>query len=84
MLLFKDKHNFKKNTPNSHVNIDNKHQELIRKFHDNKTRKIELQKELHDIQEELKKIETIPNQNISDEQLNQKFDLPFILHSCRH
>lgn len=74
MLLFKDKNNIKKNTSNSHVNIDNKHQELIRKFNENKTRKLELQKEQQDIQNELKKIEAIPNQNITDEQLNQKFD----------
>jgi hypothetical protein len=75
MLLFKDKNNIKKNTTNTHVNIDNKHQELMRKFNDNKTRKIELQKELQDLQNQLKNIETIPNQNISDEQLNQKFDI---------
>jgi len=75
MLLFKDKNNMKKNINNSHVNIDNKHQELIRKFNENKTRKIELQKELQDIQSQLKKLEMIPNQNISDEQLNQKFDV---------
>jgi hypothetical protein len=47
----------------------------MRKFNDNKTRKIELQKELQDLQNQLKNIETIPNQNISDEQLNQKFDI---------
>jgi hypothetical protein len=75
MLLFKDKNNIKKNTINSHVNIDNKHQELIKKFNENKNRKLELQKEQQKIQNELKKIECIPNQNISDEQLNQKFDL---------
>jgi len=75
MLLFKDKTNNKKNANNSHVNIDNKHQELIRKFNENKTRKVELNKEQHDIQNQLKKLEAIPNQNISDEQLNQKFDL---------
>ena len=75
MLLFKDKNNFKKNTTNTHVNIDNKHQELIRKFNDNKTRKIELHKELQDIQYDLKKLDSIPNQNITDDQLNEKFDL---------
>ena len=75
MLLFKDKNNKKKKMTCSNVNIDNKHQELIRKFHDNKTRKIELHKELQDVQNELKDLDSIANQNISDEQLNQKFDL---------
>jgi hypothetical protein len=75
MLLFKDKNNKKKKMTCANINIDNKHQELIRKFHDNKTRKIELHKELQDVQNEIKNLDSIANQNISDEQLNQKFDL---------
>ena len=75
MLLFKDKNNKKKKIASTNVNIDNKHQELIRKFQENKTRKIELQKELQNVQNELKILDSIANQNISDEQLNLKFDL---------
>lgn len=75
MLLFKDKNNKKKKINNTNVNIDNKHQELIRKFNDNKIRKVELQTELENCTNEFKKIESIPNQNISDELLNRKFDL---------
>ena len=57
------------------MNIDNKHQELIRKFNDNKIRKIELQKELQNCVNEFKKIESLSNYNLSDELLNKKFDL---------
>jgi len=75
MLSFRDKTISKKNISNTPVNIDNKHQEFIKKFNENKTRKIELNKELQQIHTKLKRLELIPNNHISDDQLDQKFEL---------
>lgn len=84
MLSFRDKTVSKKNIINAPVNIDNKHQEFIKKFNDNKTRKIELNKELQQINVKLKKIELIPNNHITDEQLEQKFELKERINEIEH
>ena len=84
MLSFRDKTVSKKNISNAHVNIDNKHQEFIKKCNDNKIRKIELNKEIQQINIKLKKLELIPNNHISDEQLEQKFELKERINQIEH
>ncbi len=84
MLSFRDKSVSKKNINSAPVNIDNKHQEFIKKFNDNKVRKIELNKELQQINIKLKKLELIPNNHITDEQLDQKFSLKERINEIEH
>jgi len=71
--VFKDK---KKKDIQS-VNIDNKHQEIIKTIDEQKKEITQLQKKLEEKQKKLKQIESIPNNEITDDELDLKFSLKF-------
>lgn len=75
MIIFKDKSKKKKN--DHPVNIDNKHQEIIKNF-ESQTKELEI------LQHELKKkniryneLSNVSNSFITDEQLDEKFNIKF-------
>jgi len=72
MIIFKDKG---KKKDNIHINIDNKHQEVIRNF-ENQKNELAILKDRHNLlTQSFNELNSIPNSNINDEQLYQKFKI---------
>ena len=73
MLLFNKEKNKKKDL--QPVNIDNKHQEIIKSFDIQKKNTSDIQSKYQKIKDTYEKILSIPNNQITDEELEQKFTL---------
>ena len=74
MLLFRDKGKNKKKD-NTHVNIDNKHKEIMKLFENQKQELDELHKTYYLKKQLYDELEKIPNNIINDEQIEMKFQL---------
>lgn len=75
MIIFKDKPKKKKN--DHPVNIDNKHHEIIKNF-ESQTKELEiLQQELKKKNNKYNELSNISNSFITDEQLDEKFNIKF-------
>lgn len=73
MLLFNKEKNKKKDL--QPVNIDIKHQEVIKSFENQKKKRTELQNKYNQLKKEFDAICAIPYHTITDEELDKKFSL---------
>lgn len=73
MILFKDTNKERNKKNNIQINIDNKHNEIIKHFEQEKNSLSKLKNKLNQMNKELNKLNIIPKDNITDEQLDQKF-----------
>jgi hypothetical protein len=74
MLIFKEKGS-KKKDKNVPINIDNKHHEIVKKFNENKLKNEETLSTIKNLNEKLDKLNKIPKNIITDEQLNERYEL---------
>jgi hypothetical protein len=74
MLVFKEKGG-KKRDMVVPVNIDNTHQEIVKKFTENKEKMADIQQTIKQLNQRLDKLDKIPKSEITDEELNEKFTL---------
>lgn len=71
--MFANKDSKKKNIPP--INVDNKHQDILKQFENHKDDLVLLEKEQEQLQSEFDRLSNISNSEISDEDLEKKFKI---------
>ena len=74
MSMFKDK-NKKIYVADNRITLDAKHNEMIQYFRNKKKSIPEKKKELLYLQQKFEELKNIPNKNLTNEQLNEKFKI---------